>query len=133
MDNESKHQELVNACLPPNTPIVRDNMELAVRAIVTFHHNYARGYPDHKTPIQGTILVFVPSKPEIIEIVEILKNSMRRGFTPNLYPYGFHSDTLVTLTYVSIEHQLADPLTKPTTMLVKSIIFPNWGLVRFCP
>ena len=39
----------------------------------------------------------------------------------------------LTLTHVSTEHQLADPLTKPTTALVNSIIFPQWGLVRFCP
>ena len=38
-------------------------------------------------------MVFVPGKPEIIEIVELLKNNMRRGFTASLYPYGFHSDT----------------------------------------
>ena len=36
---------------------------------------------------------FVPGKPEIVEIVELLKNNMRRGFTSKLYPYGFHSDT----------------------------------------
>ena len=29
----------------------------------------------------------------ITEIVELLKNNMRRGFTAKLYPYGFHSDT----------------------------------------
>ena len=39
-------------------------------------------------------MVFVPGKPEIIEIVELLKNNMRRGLTA-LYPYGFHSDTPV--------------------------------------
>ena len=38
-------------------------------------------------------MVFVPGKPEIIEIVEHLKNNTRRGFTASLYPYGFHSDT----------------------------------------
>ena len=38
-------------------------------------------------------MVFVPGKPEIIEIVELLKNNMRRGFTSKLYPYGLHSDT----------------------------------------
>ena len=80
-------------CLPPSTPTLRDNIELAVRTIITFHHNYPWGYPDQKTPIEGTILVSVPGKPEIIEIVELLKNNMRRGFTANLYPYGFHSDT----------------------------------------
>ena len=34
----------------------------------------------------GTILVFVPGKFEITEIVELLKNNMRRGFTAKLYP-----------------------------------------------
>ena len=85
MDSEGRHQELINACLPPNTPAVRDNIELAVRAIVTLHHQYPWGYPDQKSPIEGTILVFVPGKPEITEIVELLKNNMRRGFTANLY------------------------------------------------
>ena len=93
MDNESRHQELVNLCLPPSTSTLRDNIELAVRTMITFHHNYPWGYPDHKTPIEGTILVFVPGKPEITEIVELLKNNMRRGFTAKLYPYDFHSDT----------------------------------------
>ena len=93
MDSEGRHQKLVNACLPPNTPAVRDNIEMAVRTIVTLHHQYATGYPDQNTPIEGTILVFVPGKPEIIEVVELLKNNMRKGFTANLYPCGFHSDT----------------------------------------
>ena len=57
MDSESRHQELVNLCLPRWTPTLRDNIELAVRTIITFHHNYPNGYPDHKTPIEGTILV----------------------------------------------------------------------------
>ena len=72
---------------------MRDNIELAVRTVVTFHHKYAKGDPNPKTPMEGTILVFVPGKPEFTEIVELLKNNMRRGFTANLYPYGFHSDT----------------------------------------
>ena len=93
MDNEARHQELVNMCLPPSTPTLRDNIELAVRTVVTFHHRYPKGYPSDETPLQGTILVFIPGNPEITEIVELLKNNMRRGFTANLYPYGFHSDT----------------------------------------
>ena len=93
MDNEARHQELVNMCLPPNTPTVRDNIELAVRTVITFHHRYPRGYPADDNPLEGTILVFVPGKPEITEIVELLKNNMRRGFTSKLCPYGFHSDT----------------------------------------
>ena len=44
MDSEARHQELVNMCLPPATPTLRDNIELAVRTIVTFHHKYPR-YP----------------------------------------------------------------------------------------
>ena len=77
MDSEGRHQELVNLCLPPLTPAVRDNIELAVRTVITFHHK-PRGYPDHKTPIEGTILVFVPGKPEITEIVDLLKNNKER-------------------------------------------------------
>ena len=93
MDSEGRHQELISLCLPPLTPTLRDNIELAVRTVVTFHHQYPKGYPNPKTTMEGTILVFVPGKPEITEIVELLKNNMRRGFTANLYPYGFHSDT----------------------------------------
>ena len=33
------------------------------------------------------------------------------------------------LTYVATDKQLADPLTKPTSALVNSLIFPQWGLV----
>ena len=33
MDSEARHQELVNMCLPPSTPMVRDNLELAVRTL----------------------------------------------------------------------------------------------------
>ena len=46
IDTTGRHQELVNRCLPPDTPTVRDNIELAVRAIVTLHRDYAKGYPD---------------------------------------------------------------------------------------
>ena len=35
----------------------------------------------------------------------------------------------MVLTYVSTDRQLADPMTKPTTALVNSLIFPQWGLV----
>ena len=93
MDSEGRHQELVNLCRPPLTPTVRDSIEIAVRAVTTFHHKCPKCYPDHKTPMEGTILVFVPGKPEITEIVELLKNNLRRGFTAKLYPYGFHLDT----------------------------------------
>ena len=98
MDSEERHQGLTNLCLPPMTPSLRDNIEMAVRTIITFHHKYPQEYPSPRVPSSpsvtgGTILVFVPGKPEITEIVELLKNNMRRGFTAKLYPYGFHSDT----------------------------------------
>ena len=98
MDSEERHQGLTNLCLPPMTSSLRDNIEMAVRTIITFHHKYPKEYPHPRVPSSpsvtgGTILVFVPGKPEITEIVEILKNNMRRGFTAKLYPYGFHSDT----------------------------------------
>ena len=35
------------------------------------------------------------------------------------------------LTYVSTDHQLADPLTKPTTAAINALIFPQWGLISF--
>ena len=93
IDNDERHQALTNLCLPPLTSSLRDNIEMAVRTIITFHHKFPVGYPSAETPMGGTILVFVPGKPEITEIVELLKNNMRRGFTAKLYPYGFHSDT----------------------------------------
>ena len=39
----------------------------------------------------------------------------------------------MVVTYVSTDKQLADPLTKPTSALVNSNIFPQWGLVGFIP
>ena len=39
----------------------------------------------------------------------------------------------LALAHVSSEFQLADPLTKPTSSSINSIIFPQWGLVRFTP
>ena len=59
IDTTGRHQALVNRCLPPGTPRVRDNVEMAIRAVITLHHEYAKGYPDRRTPIEGTILAFV--------------------------------------------------------------------------
>ena len=41
--------------------------------------------------------------------------------------------TLLLLTHISTEIQLADPLTKPTSSSINSIIFPQWRLVSFTP
>ena len=62
MDNEDRHEQLVNLCLPSPTPAVRDNIEMAVRTVITFHDRYPIGYPSANTPLKGTILVFVPGK-----------------------------------------------------------------------
>ena len=35
------------------------------------------------------------------------------------------------VAYVSSDRQLADPLTKPTSALINSTVFPQWGLVGF--
>ena len=60
MDGEGRHQKLVNACLPPDTPTVRENFELAARAIITLHHKYARGYPDNKRVYSKSVPMCVP-------------------------------------------------------------------------
>ena len=39
------------------------------------------------------------------------------------------SQGTMILTYVSSDRQRADPLTKPTSSLINSTIFPQWGLV----
>ena len=36
-------------------------------------------------------------------------------------------------TYAPSDRQLADPLTKPTSAVINSTIFPHWGLVGFTP
>ena len=92
MDTSGRHQQLQTFCLAPDTPAVGDNIELAVRAVITLHHQYAQGYPDKKGYTDGTILVFVPGKPEILAVIDLLKAAMRRGFTAGLFPFGFHSD-----------------------------------------
>ena len=60
MDTSGIHQQLQNFCLAPDTPAVRDNIELAVRAVITLHHQDAQGYPNKKGHTDGTILVLVP-------------------------------------------------------------------------
>ena len=43
MDNEDRHQQLVNMCLPTPSPSLRDNIEMAVRTVITFHHRFPTG------------------------------------------------------------------------------------------
>ena len=67
----------------------RDNLEMAVRAVVQFHNSFPTSY---KKTGEGTILVFVSGKSEIAAFIDILTNLQNRGFTANLYPYAFHAD-----------------------------------------
>ena len=57
MDTSGRHQQLENFCLNPDVPVGRDNLELAVRAVITLRHKYAAGYPDKNGVTDGTILV----------------------------------------------------------------------------
>ena len=68
---------------------VRDNLEMAVRAVVQFHNTHPKAY---KKTTEGTMLVFVSGKAEIAAFIDILTNLQNRGFTANLYPYAFHAD-----------------------------------------
>ena len=74
--------------LPPST-YPRDNLELAVRAVIQFHNTNAKEY---KQTYNGTILVFVPGKSEINLVIKMITDLQNRGHTANLYPYGFHAD-----------------------------------------
>ena len=67
----------------------RDNLEMAVRAVVQFHNSFPTSY---KKTGEGTMLVFVSGKAEIAAFIDILTNLQNRGFTANLYPYAFHAD-----------------------------------------
>ena len=68
---------------------VRDNLEMAVRAVVQFHNSHQKVY---KKTTEGTLLVFVSGKAEIAAFIDILTNLQNRGFASNLYPYAFHAD-----------------------------------------
>ena len=67
----------------------RDNLEMAIRAVVQFHNSFPK---DYKKTAEGTMLVFVSGKAEIAAFIDILTNLQNRGFTANLYPYAFHAD-----------------------------------------
>ena len=55
MDSEERHQGLTNLCLPPMTPSLRDNIEMAVRTIITFHHKYPHEYPSPRVPSSPSV------------------------------------------------------------------------------
>ena len=88
-ESEERHQDLTNYCLPFRTPIVRDNLEYALRTVVTLHHRYRDGYgrdregkPD--ASIKGPIVVFCPWSSRTKILIDMIKNAQQRGFTAGL-------------------------------------------------
>ena len=77
----------INVLPPSKYP--RDNIEMAVRAVIQFHNTNPKEY---KQTYHGTILVFVPGKSEINLVIKMITDLQNRGHTANLYPYGFHAD-----------------------------------------
>ena len=67
----------------------RDNLEMAIRAVVNFHNEFPTKYKGTK---EGTTLFFVSGKAEINAFIDILGSLQHQGFTANLYPYAFHVD-----------------------------------------
>ena len=66
----------------------------------------------------------------------MLEEPGRRTRYVSIYGESIRQEMLqrkLTLTYVSTSHQLADPLTKPTSALINQTIYPQWGLVNFPP
>ena len=58
-------------CLPQSTPQARDNLEVAVRTIITLQHQCRDGFPNNKGVKDGTNFVFVLGKPEINIVVDV--------------------------------------------------------------
>ena len=54
--------------------------------------NTENGYQNSPATKTGPILVFVPGKAEIRLMIELIKNALKRGYTSNLWPCGFHAD-----------------------------------------
>ena len=77
----------INVLPPSKYP--RDNLEMAVRAVIQFHNSNPKEY---KQTYNGTILVFVPGKSEINLVIKMITDLQNRGHTANLYPYGFHAE-----------------------------------------
>ena len=82
---EERTKTIEHFVLRPSDTI-RDNLEMAVRAVVQFHNNHPKAY---KKTTERTMLVFVSGKAEIAAFIDILTNLQYRGFTANLYPYAF--------------------------------------------
>ena len=84
---------------------VRDNLEMAIRAVVQFHNAYPK---DYKKTTEATMLVFVSGKAEIAAFIDILTNLQNRGFTSNLYPYAFHADLSYKVKEMLTQYPIRD-------------------------
>ena len=101
---EERTKTIEHYVLPPSVAD-RDNLEMAVRAVVQFHNNHPKEY---KKTTDGTILVFVSGKAEINAFIDILTNLQNRGFTSNLYPYAFHADLSYKDKEMLMEYPIKD-------------------------
>ena len=72
---------------PSTSP--RDNIELAVRAVLQFHNSHPIEFLG---TTKGTILVFVPGKSEIALVISMITYLQNRVHAANLYPCGFHAE-----------------------------------------
>ena len=83
-----------------------------------------------------TTLIVLSLRRDNTAAIAILEEPGWRTRYISIYAEAIRQEMLsktLTLTYVSTDHQLADPVTKPTSSLVNSIIFLQWGLVSFTP
>ena len=114
--------------LPPST-YPRDNIELAVRAVIQFHNTHPK---DYKQTYKGTILVFVPGKSETNLVIKMITDLQNRGHTANLYPYGFHAelpmkDKEMLTKYPILDHDEKGNLTNRRRIMQQSAIGDNWN------
>ena len=68
---------------------LRDNLEMAVRAVMQFHDAFPREYKGTK---EGICLVFVSGNSKISIMSDMLGNMQNRRFTANLHVNGFRAD-----------------------------------------
>ena len=115
--------------LPPSI-YPRDNLELAVRAVIQFHNTNAK---DYKQTYNGTILVFVPGKSEINLVIKMITDLQNRGHTANLYPYGFHAELPMKDKEMLTKYPIDDRdekgnLTNRRRMMQLSATGENWNI-----
>ena len=113
--------------LPPST-YARDNIELAVRAVIQFHNSNPKEY---KNTCKGTILVFVPGKSEINLVIKMITDLQNRGNTANLYPYGFHAELPMKYKEMLTQFPIEDRnergnLTNRHCIMQQSAVGDNW-------